>query len=57
MTVIISNIPGGPPMTNKALRPFEQAIAEVISEGKIRTHDMGGSNSTIEMAKAVAERL
>ena len=36
---------------------LEQAIAGVIAEGKIRTYDMGGNISTIDMAKAVAERL
>jgi isocitrate/isopropylmalate dehydrogenase len=29
----------------------------VIKDGKVRTYDMGGSNSTMEMAKAVAERI
>ena len=33
------------------------AIAAVIAEGKVRTYDMGGSNSTLEMAEAVAGRL
>jgi isocitrate/isopropylmalate dehydrogenase len=36
---------------------LESAIANVIAEGKVRTFDMGGCNSTIDMAKAVAERL
>jgi isocitrate/isopropylmalate dehydrogenase len=36
---------------------LEAAISAVIAEGKIRTYDMGGGNSTLEMAKAVAERL
>ncbi len=36
---------------------LEKAIAGVIKEGKIRTYDMGGSSTTMEMAKAVAERL
>ncbi len=35
----------------------EKAVAEVIKEGKVRTYDMGGSNSTIEMAKAIAEKI
>lgn len=35
----------------------EGAIAEVIAEGKIRTYDMGGSNTTLDMAKAVTERI
>jgi isocitrate/isopropylmalate dehydrogenase len=36
---------------------IEKAIAEVIKEGKVRTYDMGGSNSTLELAKAIAAKL
>ncbi|MGD8720100.1 MAG: isocitrate/isopropylmalate dehydrogenase family protein, partial [Candidatus Zixiibacteriota bacterium] len=36
---------------------LEGAIAAVIAEGKVRTYDMGGSNTTLEMAEAVAGRL
>jgi 3-isopropylmalate dehydrogenase len=36
---------------------LEKATAEVIKEGKIRTYDMGGSNSTLEMGEAIAARL
>ncbi len=36
---------------------IEQAVAEVIKEGNVRTYDMGGSNSTIEMAEAIADKL
>ena len=36
---------------------LEKATAEVIAEGKVRTYDMGGSNKTHEMAKAIAEKL
>jgi 3-isopropylmalate dehydrogenase len=42
--------------TEKAER-LENAVAEVIKEGKIRTYDMGGNNTTIEMAIAIAEKL
>jgi len=35
----------------------ERAVAEVIREGRVRTYDMGGSTGTLEMARAVAERL
>ena len=35
----------------------EQAVAEVIREGKIRTYDMGGTSSTLEMARAIAGKL
>ncbi|MFQ6069321.1 MAG: isocitrate/isopropylmalate dehydrogenase family protein [Candidatus Aminicenantales bacterium] len=38
-------------------RSLEQAIAGVIKEGKVRTYDMGGSSSTLDVARAVAERL
>jgi isocitrate dehydrogenase (NAD+) len=36
---------------------LEKAVAEVIQEGKVRTYDMGGSSSTLDMGKAIAERL
>jgi len=36
---------------------LEQAIAEVIKEGKVRTYDMGGSAKTLEVAEAVAAKL
>ena len=36
---------------------LEQAVAEVIKEGKVRTYDMGGSAKTLDVARAVAEKL
>jgi Isocitrate/isopropylmalate dehydrogenase len=33
---------------------LESAIARVIAEGKVRTYDMGGKDSTLDVAKAVA---
>jgi len=33
---------------------LETAIARVIREGKVRTYDMGGTNSTLEVAEAVS---
>lgn len=36
---------------------LEKATAEVIKEGKVRTYDMGGSASTIDMANAIADKL
>ncbi len=36
---------------------LEKAIAAVIEEGRVRTYDLGGSNTTLEVAQAVAERL
>lgn len=35
----------------------EDGTAEVIREGKVRTYDMGGTSSTLEMAEAIAARL
>ncbi|MGB2962850.1 MAG: isocitrate/isopropylmalate dehydrogenase family protein [Anaerolineales bacterium] len=42
--------------TDKA-EVLEKAIAGVILDGKVRTYDMGGDSSTIDVANAVAERL
>ncbi len=36
---------------------LENAIAEVIKEGKVRTYDMGGTNTTLEIGEAVAAKL
>jgi len=36
---------------------LEQAVAEIIREGKARTYDMGGSSKTLEVAEAVASKL
>lgn len=36
---------------------LESAIAEVIKEGKVRTYDMGGTSTTLEVAEAVAAKL
>jgi 3-isopropylmalate dehydrogenase len=36
---------------------LEKGIADVIEEGRVRTYDMGGDSGTLEMARAVAERL
>jgi 3-isopropylmalate dehydrogenase len=41
--------------TEKAAR-IERAVAEVIAEGRVRTYDLGGSSSTLEMAEAIAEK-
>jgi len=35
---------------------LESAIAGVIAEGKVRTYDMGGKASTLDVAKAVADQ-
>jgi len=36
---------------------LERAVAQVIREGKVRTYDMGGSSTTLEMGEAIASRL
>ena len=36
---------------------LEKGIEEVIKEGKVRTYDMGGNSSTLEVAEAVAEKM
>jgi isocitrate/isopropylmalate dehydrogenase len=36
---------------------IEKATAAVIQEGKIHTYDMGGKNTTLEMAKAIAAKI
>ena len=35
----------------------QQAVAEVVREGKVRTYDMGGTAKTLEMAEAIAAKL
>ena len=42
--------------TEKAQR-LEDAVAAVIKEGTVRTYDMGGSASTLEMAEGIAALL
>jgi isocitrate/isopropylmalate dehydrogenase len=36
---------------------LEGVVADVIRDGKVRTYDMGGSSTTLEMAEAIAARL
>ncbi len=36
---------------------LEGAVASVIREGKVRTYDMGGADSTLDMARAIAGKL
>ncbi|MDZ7374128.1 MAG: isocitrate/isopropylmalate dehydrogenase family protein [candidate division KSB1 bacterium] len=35
---------------------LEEAIAQVVREGKVRTYDMGGTSSTLEVAEEVARK-
>ena len=41
----------------KAAVRIENAIARVIAEGKIRTYDMGGKNTSLEVAREIASNL
>jgi isocitrate/isopropylmalate dehydrogenase len=36
---------------------LQKAVAEVIKESKVRTYDMGGSSSTLDMANEIANKL
>jgi isocitrate/isopropylmalate dehydrogenase len=42
--------------TEKA-QHLEDAIASVIREGKVRTYDLGGSSTTLDVGRAVADKL
>ncbi|HEX7077580.1 MAG TPA: isocitrate/isopropylmalate dehydrogenase family protein [Candidatus Eisenbacteria bacterium] len=42
----------GEPARAKAI---EEAVADVVREGKVRTYDMGGTAGTLDMAHAVAD--
>ncbi len=42
---------------NNMAHQLENAIATVIKEGKVRTYDMGGNNTTLEVAEEVAKKL
>jgi isocitrate/isopropylmalate dehydrogenase len=36
---------------------LESAVADVIREGRVRTYDLGGTHSTIDLAQAIAAKL
>jgi 3-isopropylmalate dehydrogenase len=38
-------------------KQLENALAAVIAAGEVRSYDMGGAHSTLEMAEAVADKL
>ncbi len=38
-------------------KAIEEAVAEVILEGKLRTYDMGGQTTTTEMAEGIAAKV
>ncbi len=42
---------------NEMAKRLEDAIALVIKEGKVKTYDMGGTNTSLEVAEEVAKNL
>ncbi len=42
---------------SKDAQRLENAVATVIKEGKVRTYDMGGNNTTLEVAEEIARKL
>jgi isocitrate/isopropylmalate dehydrogenase len=42
---------------NKKAEALQNAVAEVIKEGKAKTYDMGGTSTTLQMAEAIAQKL
>jgi len=42
---------------NDKAQRLELAVAEVLRQGQVKTYDMGGSNTTLEMAEAIAGKL
>ncbi|MCG3123429.1 MAG: Homoisocitrate dehydrogenase [Phycisphaerales bacterium] len=45
---------GGGPAEKQLSARLESAIARVVKEGKVRTYDMGGKSSTLDVAKEIA---
>ena len=41
----------------EAAREVNQAVADVLAEGRVRTPDLGGKSTTAEVGAAVLERL
>ena len=41
----------------KAAQAIENAVEKVLSEGKVRSHDLGGNSSTIEVGDEVIKKL
>jgi 3-isopropylmalate dehydrogenase len=41
----------------KAAERIENAVATVIKDGRVRTYDMGGANTTLEVAEEIARKL
>ncbi len=38
-------------------RRMEEAIAQVIKEGKVRTYELGGNSRTLDVAREVTAKL
>lgn len=36
---------------------LEKSIIDVLTEGKVRTYDLGGKSSTMEVGEAIAEKM
>jgi isocitrate/isopropylmalate dehydrogenase len=36
---------------------IEQAVTDILLEGKVWTYDIGGTSSTTEMAEAISEKI
>ena len=41
----------------KAAAKIEKAVMKVLSEGEVRTADLGGSSTTSEMSDAIASKV
>ena len=41
----------------KAAQAIEDAVEKVLSEGKVRSHDLGGNSSTEEVGNEVVKKL
>ncbi len=41
----------------KDAKKLEQAIANVIKDGKVRTYDLGGDNTSLEVAEEIAKKF
>jgi len=41
----------------KTAAVVEQAIVDVLTEGKVRTYDLGGTSSTSDVGEAIAAKL
>jgi isocitrate/isopropylmalate dehydrogenase len=42
---------------SKAAKAIEDAVEKVLSEGKVRSHDLGGDSSTVEVGDEVIKKL